>query len=493
MTAVARFVGATIGGVALWASLPPRGWWWLVPAALVVLVAVITEEPLRRRLLLGGVFGLAWAVPSFWWAEAFTGWGYGLLALGQASFAAAVAGLTPTRGAAIALPGGLVLVEWFRWRWPLGGLPLSSPTLAQVDAPWATAAAYGGPLLLLLVAGVAATTVIAVWQRRQLMALAGVVVVAGAVLLPVTLPPAVGDVDVAVVQGGGVRGVPAVRGDLAAAFDRHLQTSQELPPGTDLVVWPEDVIDVPAPFASSTAARSLKALIGASTADYLVGVVEEEPERRFRNSAVVVSSAGAIVDRYEKRHRVPFGEFVPMRWLVGRVADLTLVPRDAIAGQGSPVVTAAGTQIGVMISFEGSFARYGRDATRTGAEILAIPTNAASYTGEDVPSQQLAAARLRALENGRDVVQAAPTGYSAIITADGAVSRRSALGAEAVLTGRMATRRGLTPYTRLGDLPVLVLASGLLLAGHRDRSRSRNPRGARPSGGDRHGFTPTSV
>lgn len=460
-----RLPAAAAGGLALWAALPPRGWWWLVPVAIATLMGAVDGEALRRRVLLGWVFGLGWAIPSMWWAAAFTGWGYGLLVLVQAAFPALAAGLSHRRHVATALPGALVLAEFLRWRWPLGGLPFGSPALALVDAPWLDVASYGGPLLLLLVAGIAATAATAAVRRRWVTAAAAAAVTVTAGLVPAVLPAAVGTIDVAVVQGGGGRGVPAVRSDAAAVFDRHLAASAAVPAGTDLVVWPEDVVDVPRPFEAGPERDRLAALTAASDATYLVGVVEDGPRGRFRNSAVVLSGSGAVVDRYEKIHRVPFGEYVPFRSFLERLVDLSLVPRDAIAGTGPPVVAAAGATVGVTISYEGSFARYARAATRAGAELLTIPTNAASYVTDEVPAQQLAGARLRAVESGRAVLQAAPTGYSAIVTADGVVTQKSSLERSAMLTERITMRRGWTPYVRYGDLPVVGLAAGLLFAG----------------------------
>lgn len=117
--------------------------------------------------------------------------------------------------------------------------------------------------------------------------------------------------------------------------------------------------------------------------------------------------------------------------------------------------------LGVSISFEGLFASPSRAAVTAGAEVLLNPTNAASYVTADVPSQQVAAARLRAVETGRTVLVAGPTGPSAIIDATGVEVARSALERPAVLRATVSRRTGLTPYVRSGDVP--VLATGLIL------------------------------
>src|SRR5262249_21681317 len=122
------------------------------------------------------------------------------------------------------------------------------------------------------------------------------------------------------------------------------------------------------------------------------------------------------------------------------------------------------------------FSDRARAAIRAGGRLLLVPTNAASYTTSQVPDQEVATARLRAIETGRDVVQAAPTGFSALIDHNGRVLARSNLGAEAVLAETMALRGGWTPYVRWGDAPVLLAAAAALIAAWAlERRRVREP------------------
>jgi len=117
--------------------------------------------------------------------------------------------------------------------------------------------------------------------------------------------------------------------------------------------------------------------------------------------------------------------------------------------------------VGVVISFEIFFSDRARSGVRAGGEILLAPTNTASYATTQVPTAEIATARLRAWETGRDVVMAAPTGFSAVIDAHGRVRQRSRLGTREVLTALVRRRSGMTPYLRWGDLPALAI--GLLL------------------------------
>jgi apolipoprotein N-acyltransferase len=128
------------------------------------------------------------------------------------------------------------------------------------------------------------------------------------------------------------------------------------------------------------------------------------------------------------------------------------------------LATPAG-RLGVLISFEVFFADRSGEAVGHGAQLLVVPTNTTSYPSAQMPAQELAAARLQAVERGRDLVQASPTGYSAIIDNVGTVRARSALSAPGVLLATVSLRGGQTAFTRLGAWPVELAALVLLVAG----------------------------
>jgi apolipoprotein N-acyltransferase len=193
---------------------------------------------------------------------------------------------------------------------------------------------------------------------------------------------------------------------------------------------------------------------------------------------VAMGPDGDEVARYDKVQRVPFGEFIPFRSLVERVADVSDVPRDAAIGEGPGFIGTERVDAGVLISYEVFFARLAGQAVRAGGEVLLAPTNASSYPTTQMPALEVAAARMRAIETGRAVVQAAPTGFSALIGPDGAVREITDLGAQQVLQGTVERRTGQTPYTRMGDGPVVVgSAAALALAWAltaRQRTRRRD-------------------
>ncbi len=469
--------GAALGaGLALTAGLPPFGWWPLALAGAGILAFVLRGRAPAGRLAVGAAAGVGFLGPGLLWMTEFHLAGFVLAVVLQVGlFALGPAAVPAGRGQALALPAALVLVEAFRGVWPFGGVPIATLAQTQVGGPLAFASRLGGGLLVAALVGVAGVGLAALGRRAWATGGVGAGVVVTLVVAGLVAPSGrdVGAIDVAVIQGGGPRGLRAVDNPSARGLEAALKATERLPSGVDLVVWPENAVTVESELAGSSADDTVGAAARRLRATLVAGVVERQGDR-FRNLAVVWGPDGAVIDRYEKNQRVPFGEYVPWRSLVGRFADLRAVPRDAFVGEGPGLLATPAGDLGVVISYEVFFPRRARAAVSAGGEVLLVPTNASSYPTTQMPALELGAARLRALETGRVVVQAAPTGFSAFVGPDGAVRRQSDLGASAVLTARVELRTGATPYTRAGDTPFVALA-GVALAGAWLLSR-RSPR-----------------
>ena len=176
------------------------------------------------------------------------------------------------------------------------------------------------------------------------------------------------------------------------------------------------------------------------------------------NYQTAIEPDGMVADRYDKVRIVPFGEFVPLRGLVERVAADMLPARDLRPGTEPAILETSVGTLGVPISWEVFFDHRSRDAVLHGAEVILNPTNGASYWLTQVQTQQVASSRLRALETGRWVLQVAPTGFSAVVDEGGRVLKRTAVSEQAVLHHRVEMRRGVTWASRSGSRPMVVLA-----------------------------------
>ncbi len=207
----------------------------------------------------------------------------------------------------------------------------------------------------------------------------------------------------------------------------------------------------------------------------VVGTVEDAGPEHFRNAAQLVTADGTYLQRYDKVHRVPFGEWVPFRSLLERVAGDALPERDALVGELPNHLDVPGPvgRVVAPVSWEIFFADRTREGVEAGARLVINPTNGSSFTGTIVQTQQVASSRMRAIESGRWVLQVAPTGFSAVIDEHGDVLERSAVSEQRVLQRQVSLREGLTIYTRLGNTLGLALAFACIAAGWAIQLRRR--------------------
>ena len=304
--------------------------------------------------------------------------------------------------------------------------------------------------------------------------------------------PAVRPITTAAVQGGGLRGFRKSQVDPATVLAAHQAATAELARQShgrvpSLVLWPEDVVSLGGPLTADPEEGALADLARSLHTTLVVGVTEDLTDRVFRNEVVAFGPDGALVDRFEKVHRVPFGEYVPLRPFFARLGDLSAVPRDAVPGHGTGLLTTPAGPLGTLVSYEVFYADRARASVRAGAQLLIVPTNTSSYAAAQVPTQEVAASRVQAVTMGRDLLQAAPTGYSAAVTHRGAVLERSTLGVRQLLVVTLALRTGRTVYADLGPAPVLGAAGAALAAGWLvAAARARRRRTAAGSAGGRH-------
>lgn len=492
MSKVRRFVRPLVAGLLVAASMPPWGWWPLSFIGLAWFTAIESRATTkRRRFAVGTWFGLGWFLPGLAWMWFLTAPGYLIAALIFATLhgvASVVAGSVPPARRLVAAPAAHVLVEILRLSFPFGGVPLATLAIAQATGPLAQTARVGGVIALTWV-----TWQISAWfagsVRRSAARRWSVLVAALAVVVAGTVTASGRDtgntVRIAAVQGGGPQGTRAVDTDPREVVERHLDATRRIDGEVDVVVWPENVIDV-ADFETSVEIDEIALESRRLGAPFVVGITEDVDGATFTNAQVVVDSSDRVLDRYDKVRRVPFGEYMPLRGLLDALgAPVDLVPRDAVAGTGPAVlrvptqrglgITESSLRLAVVISWEVFFGGRAREGVERGGGIVINPTNGSSYTWTVLQTQQVAASRLRALETGRWVVQVAPTGFSAFVSPDGDVFDRTAVSETAVLIRDVPIRRGETWYLRLGDGPwILAVALVLALALSVRRVRSRS-------------------
>ena len=441
-------------GLLVAASMPPWGWWPLGFAGIAMYGSMAVRRK-EKTFSTGFLFAAAWFLPSMAWMWFLSAPGYIVAVLifcvmhGIASFIAARIS-TNDNSHRSALVICHSLAEALRLSFPFGGVPLATLAIGQVSGPLADLAPLMG------VIGISTATLYLALTHRKFRAIC---VVGFLVLLGSTwnsTHSAGRTLNLSIIQGGGEQGTHAIDTNPRDVFDVHMAVTKTLQPNSqrDAVIWPENAINItnqglffdsPEYIEIAQEARRLNV-------PFVVGITEDAGERQFTNAQVVVNIDGSVSGRYDKVRRVPFGEYMPMRSLLKAIgAPTDLVPRDARAGDSRGWLDVADTRASVAISWEIFFGGRVNEGIADGATFIINPTNGSSYTLTILQTQQIAASRLRALEQGRDVVQISPTGFSAFIDSSGEVHERTSISEQQVVERSIQLRSGRTLYSHMGN------------------------------------------
>jgi apolipoprotein N-acyltransferase len=503
--AVARFGAAAATGVLLAAARPPLD---VGPLACVAFIPLFVAWRGRGAR---GTAALAFVAAAFYYAILMSwSWYFGtiaivplVIALGTYwAVAGAVLGLLRSRGIAnpFLVAAVWVLAEATVARVPLGGFSWGEVGFAFHDIGVGRAVASVGGVELVTFVAVAlnaflADAVTAAWDRgavsrsgwTRLGAGLAVVVVVPFVLAGLRSEPhPTGRVRVAILQGNDKnRDLTQAEEDARYLPNSHFRLAARVRDPVDLIIFPESSMDAD-PRTDSYLRRRLVAVARDRHAWVLANAVADAPAEghtpagtKASNLNVLFDPSGRVEGTYAKRHLVPFGEYVPFRSaLESWVSALDRVPRDFEPGDRPGIFAIAGHEVATIICFESAFGYQVRPLVHDGAEVIVVSTNNRSYERSANSAQHVAIGQLRAAETGRPVVQAAISGISAIIDADGEVHEQTKLFDRTVLEATITATSGQTPYVRYGEWITwtsgIVLAGALVLLIRQERSRPRS-------------------
>ena len=233
------------------------------------------------------------------------------------------------------------------------------------------------------------------------------------------------------------------------------------------VVWPETA--VPYLLARAPDLRRALARIVPPGGLVIAGALRATPASaqpfRVWNSLQAIDDAGRIVASYDKSRLVPFGEYVPLRSILG-MAKLTVGDTDFSAGPGPRTLRLAGLPpVSPLICYEAIFPGKVVDPGDRPGWLLNV-TNDAWFGASSGPYQHFASARIRAIEEGVPLVRAANSGISGVVDAYGRITARLGLGVEGVLDS--ALPRALPeppPFAAWGHVPLAILLALTAAAG----------------------------
>ncbi len=362
-----------------------------------------------------------------------------------------------------AVAPGWVIAEWLRG-WLFTGFPWLLLGHSQVDT-WLGGYAplvgeFGVGLVVAWLAALLAAAYLGPPRHWPiLIALASLLLLAGLWLgqIPWTRPQGE-PLQAALVQGNlpqAQKWDPAYRDDFAARY-RDL-TLDHL--GADLILWPESALPVLYHEADAGFFLPLAATVGAAGGHLLTGVLVYDVRRQALYNSLLVPGAGPK-GRYDKRHLVPFGEYVPFGLLDTLGQFLTVTAFNASPGHGRNLLMVDDLAIAASVCFEVAFGTA-LHAAFPEAVLLVNISNDAWFGRSIGPHQHLEIARMRALETGRPLLRATNNGITAHIDVDGTIAARLPQFTTAVLSTQVQPHTGQTPYVRFGNLPVLLLLFGL--------------------------------
>lgn len=408
----------------------------------------------------------------------------------------------------LAFAGLWIITEWLRswvftgyvWN-PLSVITLSLPYAAQLASAVGTYGMSG--VIILVVGGVYKFT--SLWTRASsaerssggwtgyfnggllLFVLAAIGIIARVSLwcgffsgaVPQTQPIAV-----TVVQPNISQADKYAPGYDVINFAKLVMNSRPLQgQGPRLLLWPEaaipDYLEDGYPYHyyrgqagdSAAGARARLTTLMADNDVLVTGanrlIFEKQQLVAARNSVSAMDAYGRILGHYDKAHLVPYGEYLPLPWLLKPLGLARLVPGslDFWPGPGAQTITVAidgkPLKIGMQICYEIIFSGQTVDR-KNRPDFIFNPSNDAWF-GNIGPPQHLAQARLRAIEEGLPVIRSTPTGISAIIDANGQITQSLPLGIDGRIDAFLPRAKAPTLFARFGNILPLGLAGILIL------------------------------
>jgi apolipoprotein N-acyltransferase len=477
------YAAAVIGAALAVLAFPPFRIWPLVILGPVVwLWGLGRVECPRQGAAVGLVFGLTFFGGLIWWISELGVEAVTALVVVQALYPALFGWAVVRWGRRLGDVGWWVLVaavwagvEFIRYRFPVGGFEWGAWGYALSDQSWARAVArwIGTSGLTVVVMAMAAGLSRLPIRTAAVPVTIGLAVgIIGALLPPL---PSGTPVSAAIVQGSTPCPFEHCPDERLLTYHQHLALTRTLVPGSaELVVWSEG--STGSSNADPVNNPEVGEAIGAEAerlgAWMLVGGDRPVSDTEWINANVMFAPSGEIVGEYRKQHPVPFGEYIPARPLFEWIPALDQVPRDMIRGEGEVLFDLPGFQLGSIISFEGGFARYAREMSNLGADLIVVATNEGSYGLTPASDQFIGMTRMRSAETGLDVIHAAVTGKSVMITDGGVLGETTDLATLEVLPGVVEARPDLrTMFVRLGDWVMLMAVVSGGVAWTRSRPR----------------------
>jgi len=502
---ILRLLLSLLAGASATAALAPFNIVWLAPVAPLLFYLILSTAPQRNSWLLGWSFGLgffgtgvSWVFVSIYEHSATP---LPLAVALTALFVSALALLFMLQGGcwkrwfsgrwgALSFIGLWILGEWLR-SWLLTGFPWLYLGYATLDTPLASWAPMGGVWLNSLIVAGSGIVLFEVLREKSWPTRASylLILIAPWALLPfvnTTWTTASGTpLNLTLIQADidqEDKWDPQQRDSILARYE-----ALSLPrSGDDLIIWPETAI----PTFFSRAAEQLSPMLEQFDADNTTLISglptssrDPDSQRRLYHNSIAVLSNGSGV--YHKERLVPFGEYIPMEHYLRGALEFFNLPMSSFSlplSDKQSLLNVQGHLMSAAICYEIAYPELVRESSQQAAFILTVSND--TWFGHSIaPDQHMQIARMRALESQRWIIRSTNNGISGLIDPHGNVTQQAPRYTQAILTGSVQPRQGLTPFQQVGSWPVVAFSFLLCIVGlgRQKLSFNDNARSLRPN------------
>ena len=234
---------------------------------------------------------------------------------------------------------------------------------------------------------------------------------------------------------------------------------------SDLIVWPESATPFFLLYDKKPSEMVFKGIEKAGT-DFLIGspsLMHRKDATLYFNSAYLIAPQKKEMQKYDKAHLVPYGEYVPFKKWLPFLGKIVAQVGDFRAGKKGHTLTWEKGALGIQICYEIIFPNLSRAMAKNGAVLLVNITNDAWFGTTSGPYQHFSMTIFRAVENRRSLARSANTGISGFVDPVGRILEATELNQDAVVTGDLPLLSRKSFYTRFGDLFALVCLGITLL------------------------------
>ena len=362
----------------------------------------------------------------------------------------------------ILFPSLWVIFEWLRG-WLLGGYPWSDIGYSALDlyslrSYFTLIGEYGVSWLCVSLIGVfylmINRSVTSKKQNRLAVIYLALIMLTGYALQPVQFTKPYGKpVSVALIQGNIGEGTKWTEAGNSLKIYAEIVKKTK----ADIVMMPETGISIFENNLPKGYLDTLESYAKTNGADLVVGLPKIiDKENNYINAAMVLTAPKRPY--YTKSHLVPFGEYIPFRWLLGPLYNFIALPMVGFTpgAEYQPPLVVGNQKLAFNICFENGF---GSELIRS-ASVSTLMVNLSDmvWYGKTIAmDQHLQLSRARALENQRYFIQETNTSITAVISPDGVIQSQLPVFKREVLNDYVTGRIGVTPFEIYGNWLIILL------------------------------------